>query len=161
VTAVSDVQPPTQGPSKGAASVGGQLPTPERVVLDEGTTLAMRREAMALVVEVTGLADGSWADSLALELLAVGPDTKMVIDISQATLVNPASLCEVIEELIAAGSDPHRICLVCERLSAVVLLRRYGATEQVAVFGSTSDALQAAVLEAEGFGAGWAPTDLH
>lgn len=160
MSAVSDLQP-TSGPhpAVGATPPGEALPVPERVVLDQGTTLAMRRDPLALVVEVSGLADGSWADSLALELLAAGPDVRMVIDISQATLLNPASLCEVVEEVVAAGSDPHRVCLVCERLSALVLLRRYGATEQVAVFGSASDALQALVMEAEGFGSGWAPTE--
>lgn len=135
------------------------LPIPQRVVLDESTTLALRREAGALVVEVTGWADGSWADSLALELLALGPEERLVIDISQATLVNPASLCEVLDELIAAGDDPHRVCVVCERLSAQVLLRRYGATEQVAVFNSARDALQAALHHADGYGEGWRPRE--
>ncbi|QGG95582.1 hypothetical protein [Actinomarinicola tropica] len=134
------------------------LPIPERVVLDDGATIALHTDDCgATIVEVSGLAAGPWADALALELLALGPDVRLVIDLRGATLVNPAGLCEVLDELVAAGDDPHRLCLVCDRLSALVLLRRHGATEQVAVFASPSDALQAVLLEEEGYGDGWAP----
>lgn len=154
MTAVSDLTP-ASGPDP-----VGALPIPDRVVLDDGATLALHHDPdlQAVVVEVSGLAAGDWADSLALELLALGPDLRLVIDVSPATLVNPASLCGALDELIAAGADPHRICLVCERLSALVLLRRYGATEQVAVFGSSRDAIQALVMHGEGYGPGWAPS---
>jgi hypothetical protein len=153
VTAMSDL------PLSGGGELGG-LPIPDRVVLDEGTTLALHRipEIDAVVVEVSGLAAGSWADSLALELLALGPELRLVIDVCDATLVNPSGLCEVLDEVISAGSDPHRVCVVCERLSAVVLLRRYGATEQVAIFGSAQDAVQAVLHHEEGYGVGWAPS---
>jgi hypothetical protein len=61
----------------------------------------------------------------------------------------------------AAGEDPDRVCIVCERLSTQVLLRRYGATEQAAVFGTVEDALQAALLQEEGYGDGWRPRPTH
>ncbi|MBK5224660.1 MAG: anti-sigma factor antagonist [Acidimicrobiia bacterium] len=133
--------------------------SPERIMLDDGVTVVVRPTGGILVVELSGIADGSWVDSLVLELLARGDHERMVIDLNGVTVVNPSSLCQVIDELIAASSDPHRICLVCERLSAVVLLRRCGASEMVAIFGSTSDAIQAAVHHAAGYGAGWEPLD--
>lgn len=151
----------TTGPATrpaGGDDVVDPRPIPDRVVLDDGATLALRTDDCgATIVEVSGLAVGAWADAMALELLALGPDRRFVIDLCGATLVNPTSLSEVLDELIAAGDDPHRVCLVCDRLSALVLLRRYGATDQVAVFGTTNDALQAALLADEGYGAGWAP----
>lgn len=154
MTAVSDLHPTSE-----PEPVGG-LPIPDRVVLDDGATLALHHDADlgVVVVEVSGLAAGDWADSLALELLALGPDLRLVVDVSPATLVDPASLCAALDTVLAAGSDPHRVCLVCERLSALVLLRRYGATEQVAVFGSSRDAIQALVMHIEGYGPGWAPS---
>lgn len=147
------------GREPGLGAAQSRLPTPDRIVLDDGATLSLRAdECGATVVEVSGLAGGAWADALALELLALGPDARLVIDVRVATLLNPVGLCEVLDELIAAGDDPHRICLVCDRLSALVLLRRYGATEQVAIFANPNDALQAALLEQDGYGDGWAPT---
>jgi hypothetical protein len=127
------------------------------MVLGDGVTMAVRQEGLAVVVEVSGLADAAWAVQLAAEVGCLAPDDRLVIDLSDAVLVSPASLCDVIDAVVAAGDDPDRVCLVCERLSTQVLLRRYGATEQAAVFASANDALQAAVLQDEGYGDGWSP----
>lgn len=130
---------------------------PARIVLGDGVTMSFRRERLAVVVEVSGLADAGWAVQLGTELECLQPDDRLVIDLSDAVLVSPASLCELIDQVVAAGDDPDRVCLVCERLSTHVLLRRYGATEQAAIFATVSDALQAAILEVEGYGDGWSP----
>jgi anti-anti-sigma regulatory factor len=130
---------------------------PTRIVLSDGASVAIRTEQLAVVVEVSGLADATLAVTLARELSVLEPDDRVVVDLSDAVLVGPAALCDLIDEVVAAGEDPDRICLVCERLSTQVLLRRYGATEQAAVFGTVNDALQALVMKAEGYGGGWAP----
>lgn len=132
-----------------------------RIVLGDGVTTCLRREMLAVVVEVSGLADAAWSAQLAEELSCLEPDDRVVIDLSDAVLVSPAHLCELIDDVVAAGEDPDRVCLVCERLSTQVLLRRYGATEQSAVFASVNDALQAAILQGEGYGEGWSPRVSH
>lgn len=138
----------------------GAWPIPDRVVLDEGTTLALRHrpEIGAVVVEVSGLAAGEWADSLALELLALDPGLALVVDVCGATLVNASGLALVVDAVVAAGTDPHRVCLVCERISSVVLLRRSGATDHVALFGSVDDAVECRRRELAGVGPGWRPS---
>jgi len=130
---------------------------PTRIVLSDGASVAIRTEQLAVVVEVSGLADATCAVTLARELSALEPQDRVIVDLSDAVLVSPAALCDLIDEVIATGDDPDRICLVCERLSTHVLLRRYGATEQAAVFGTVSDALQALMMQVDGYGAGWAP----
>lgn len=134
---------------------------PARIVLGDGVSTAIRLEPMAIVVEVSGMADAAWAAQLASELEQLEPDRRVVVDLGDAVLVSPTGLCELIDRVIAAGEDPDRVCVVCERLSTQVLLRRYGATEQAAVFGSVNDALQAAVLAVEGYGDGWTPHPTH
>jgi anti-anti-sigma regulatory factor len=130
---------------------------PTRIVLSDGASVAIRTEELAVVVEVSGLADATLAATLARELSFLEAEDRVIVDLTDAVLVGPAALCDLIDEVVATGEDPDRICLVCERLSTQVLLRRYGATEQAAVFGTVNDALQALMMQVEGYGAGWAP----
>lgn len=132
-------------------------PPPARIVLGDGVSMSIRVDPIAVVVEVSGMADAAWAAQLAAELEDLDPDRRVVLDLGDAVLVSPTGLCELLDRVIAAGEDPDRVCVVCERLSTQVLLRRYGATEQAAVFGSVNDALQAALLAREGYGDGWTP----
>lgn len=135
--------------------------TPARIVLGDGATMAFRDAELAVVVEVSGLADATVTAQLSAELAGLEPDVRVVIDLSDAVLVGPAALCDLLDEVVAAGEDPDRACVVCERLSTQVLLRRYGATEQAAVFSTVNDALQALLLQREGYGSGWAPGHAH
>ena len=134
---------------------------PGRIVLVDGATLAIRRDDLAIIVEVSGLADARVTAQLAAELARLDCEDRVVLDLSDAVLVGPAALCDLLDEVVAAGEDPDRVCLVCERLSTQVLLRRYGATEQAAVFGTVKDALQALLLHDEGYGSGWTPVQSH
>jgi hypothetical protein len=134
---------------------------PSRIVLGDGATMSFRQVDLAIVVEVSGLADATVTAQLAAELVGLEPDVRVVVDLSDAVLVGPAALCDLLDEVVAAGEDPDRVCVVCERLSTQVLLRRYGATEQAAVFSTVNDALQALVLKNEGYGSGWAPGHAH
>ena len=132
-----------------------------RIVLGEGVTMTIRDAELAVVVVVEGIADATVATLVADELCGLRADARMVLDLTDAVLVAPSALCDLIDEVDAAGDDPDRVCIVCERLSTQVLLRRYGATEQAAVFGSVEDALQAALLHEEGYGDGWRPGPTH
>lgn len=134
---------------------------PERIVLGEGANTVVRRDDLAAIVSVSGLADATLVAQLSAELVRIDPASRIVLDLSDAVLVAPAALCDLLDEVVAAGEDPDRICVVCERLSTQVLLRRYGATEQAAVFATVNDALQSLLLLAEGYGSGWAPGHAH
>jgi hypothetical protein len=82
-------------------------------------------------VHVTGLVDGGWARRIA-EVLRRAPGP-VLIDLTDAILVSRSPLSDVLRKAVASGRDLSQVSIVCPRVSAMMLLRRWGITEFIAV----------------------------
>jgi hypothetical protein len=81
----------------------------------------------------------------------------VIIDLSQTTLVSAAPVVGLTGWVLGASHQPAQCCVVCPRVTARALLRRWHVTRCVAIFGSVGDALQARRFADDGDGAGWHP----
>ena len=81
----------------------------------------------------------------------------VIVNLSQITLVSAAPVMGLAAWVLGASHQPDRCCVVCPRLTARALLRKWHVTRCVATFGSVADALQARRFADAGYGAGWHP----
>ena len=82
----------------------------------------------------------------------------VIIDLSQTTLVSAAPVVGLTGWVLGASHQPDdQCCVVCPRVTARALLRKWHVTRCVAIFGSVGDALQARRFADDGYGAGWHP----
>lgn len=86
-------------------------------------------------------------------LLAAQPEVAILVDLSDCVLDDIAVVLLAAPAMWSAASE--QLCVVCSRMTGRLLLARVGLTERVALFGRREDALQARVLHAAGYGAGW------
>ena len=89
------------------------------------------------VIRVTGLVDIGWARRIADVLSrSSGP---VQIDLSDAILVSRSPLAEVLRKAVASGQDLTQVSIVCPRVSAMMLLRRWGISDWIAVNPTADD----------------------
>lgn len=89
------------------------------------------------VVSVTGLVDERWERRIA-EALAHAAGEPLVIDLSDAILVSRSPLARALHSVGTADELAH-VSVICPRISAAMLLRRWRVTELVRVYASVQD----------------------
>lgn len=87
-------------------------------------------------------------------------DHRLVADVRPTIL--DLSRCLATDTTAMASLDPARwgrtaadICIASSRLTAHRLLRRVGVHRRLSIFVHVNDAIQATVLERDGYGMGW------
>lgn len=104
-----------------------------------------------LVLRPQGGLDRSVVETL--EQMIVSADSAVLVDLNDCIIVDPHVL-DVADRQRRFGSE-HEICLTCRRLSARRLLARTRALADVPMFRSVQDALQARLMQRQGYGSGW------
>lgn len=77
------------------------------------------------VVTVAGTVDAEPMTRLVDMLAAQYSDGDVVVDLSQVVMTNPAAICALVARL-SVWADTARLRIVCSRLTARRLLRRWG-----------------------------------
>jgi anti-anti-sigma regulatory factor len=95
--------------------------------------------------------------ALAEELERLVTDRSVIVDLSGVTLVSAAPVVGLAGWVVGASRQPDQCCVVCSRPTARALLRSWGITRCLVVFGSIGDALQARRFAHDGYGSGWSP----
>lgn len=108
------------------------------------------------VVRATGLIDHRWVADLVYETSGLRPGTRVIIDLSDGILVSQQPMEAALAIAGGATGDSDAVCVICSRVSGLMLLRRWGIARTTAVFTTVHDALQAELLRRDGFGNGWA-----
>jgi hypothetical protein len=90
-------------------------------------------EVARRVLHVTGLVDDRWA-TLVADAVADPRHDELVVDLSDAILVSRSPLSGALQEVIRSGGDLSAVAFVCPRISATMLLKRWGITDHVAVY---------------------------
>ncbi|HEX9681730.1 MAG TPA: hypothetical protein VGA13_01490 [Acidimicrobiales bacterium] len=117
--------------------------------------VAHHRENGVAVVEVSGALDRPSLDDLTTVVCGLGASCEhVVVDLDLATIIDARTTLRSVVRLALDDTTP-KVCLVCGRVTARILLDRAGVSAVVPVFQSVGDALQAVVMEREGFGRGW------
>lgn len=103
--------------------------------------------------------DGGLDVDLAVEVgqalrTALAGATGVIIDLDDVTLLDPDAI-EVLVRDIATVVPDAAVCFSASRLSARLVLGRWGVAHAYAVFGSVADALQTRLLADDGYGPGW------
>jgi hypothetical protein len=92
------------------------------------------------VVKVTGLVDAGWARRIGEVLArARGP---VRIDLSEAILVSRSPLAEVLRKVVSSGRDLSQVSILSPRVTATMLLRRWGIADWITVNPADPDAGQ-------------------
>jgi hypothetical protein len=110
-----------------------------------------------IVVTPVGTLPDPLPAGLVEQLEASIPARPVIIDLSQTTLVSAAPVVGLTGWVLGASHQPDQCCVVCPRVTARALLRKWHVTRCVAIFGSVGDALQARRFADDGYGAGWHP----
>lgn len=125
----------------------------ESVSREEARPEGIHREVVddVLVLSPQGGLDAAVVDELSSAVRAA--TSPVLIDLNDCIVVDPHLLrsSRLRRELRAARD----VCIACRRLTARRLLARTSVLEHVAVFQSVQDALQARVLQRDGYGSGW------
>lgn len=107
------------------------------------------------VVAVDGGLDEVLARRVAHEISGECEGTRgIIVDLDTATLLDPSGV-RVLLSAVADEAGGAPVCLATSRLSARLVLARWGIAETTALFASAADALQALVLADDGYGEGW------
>lgn len=95
------------------------------------------------VFTATGLVDDSFARSLSRAVRAVEPQAA-VLDLSDAVIVSRRPLSRALRAALRPGrpGTPSAVSVVCPRLSAVALLRKWGLLGAVSLHLTLDEALQ-------------------
>jgi len=121
-----------------------------------GIEVSLRDRSEALEVILHGVADDALLSELGGAVRAVvGPERTTVLNLDGLTLVNPEALRALVEALV--GDDQakgSRVCLVCKRLTARGLLRRWKVTPDLAIYATLDSALAEAGRLRSGYGEG-------
>ena len=164
MTLTERTQPPTQPeqslvgtrPGDGADDpVTGPMPA---LALHDGRLQVHTRRDVTIVTLDGGLDEAfamEVAPTIAGHLAGV---EAVVLDVDQVTLLDQAGF-EILAEAFGRATAGIDCCIVASRLSGRMVLERWGATHDHAVFTSVADALQARAFAANGYGDGWRPGD--
>lgn len=109
---------------------------------ESGVVDIRRYPAGLAVVVLRRLEDDAVLARLAEELRSVRLPERLVIDLSEVTLLNPAVVDVLASSLRGSGHPDRRLCVVCARLTGRRLLREWFG-DGLEVFRSTGDALKA------------------
>lgn len=153
------VQPSDPGLVGTRAGAGADDPVtgPLPAVVLHGGRMQVHNDRDVTVVTLDGGLDESLARDLAptVDGMLAGA-TAVVLDVDQVTLLDQAGF-DVLAEAVGRATAGLDCCIVASRLSARMVLERWGVNELHAVFTSVADALQARAFQANGYGAGWQP----
>lgn len=102
--------------------------------------------------------DGGLDDALARRVAPLLTDLlaeaeAVIVDLDQTTLLDHSALDVLVGVL--ATVEPGRRCIVTGRLSSRLVLDRWGLPDDLVVFTSVADALQARTFVESGYGTGW------
>ena len=133
----------------------GPVTTEHPVLTVADGRVHVREVRGATVVRLDGGLDDAFAAEVQEAIVAAtaGADA-VIVDLDRVTLLEPEALGAVLRH--AGGPDAAR-CVVAPRLSGRMVLDRWGASGEHAVFTSIADALQARTFAADGYGRGWSP----
>ena len=121
--------------------------TPSPVAVQGITT---RHVEGVLVLSPQGGLDAASAG--ALDRLLSEATVPVVVDLNDCIVVDPHLLRGEQQRLFDGARE---LCVTCRRLSARRLLARTAALDDVVVFQSVQDALQARAMQRAGYGSGW------
>jgi anti-anti-sigma regulatory factor len=132
-------------------------PMPAIELRDGHVRVHVRRDVT--IVTLDGGLDDALADAVCPVLGGVLAGAgAVVLDLDQVTLLGEGPCQRLLQAFEAATAGLDR-CVVASRLSGRMVLERWGVTAHHGVFTSVADALQARAFLANGYGAGWQPTD--
>ncbi len=107
----------------------------------------MRQHAVGVaIVVLQGLEDAEVLASAAGELRSLALPERVVVDLSEVTLVDPDVVKVLASTLLGMSEQGRQLFLVCRRLSGRHLLREW-AGDTIQVFRNTVDALRTLVLQ--------------
>ena len=106
-----------------------------------------------VIVTPTGALPDPLPEMLAEHLEKLIADRPVIVDLSGIIVVSAAPLVGLTGWVLAT-SLPDQSCVICARLSARALLRRWHINRCLTVFGSIGDALQARRYADNGYGTG-------
>lgn len=130
-------------PSEATAGTDGDRHGDVPAASAESSVVDVRQHpaGLALVV-LRRLEDDAVLCRAAEELRSVRLPDRLVVDLSEVTLLNPAVVDVLASSLLGPGHQDRRLCVVCARLTGRGLLRKWSG-DSLEVFRTTGDALKA------------------
>jgi len=83
----------------------------------------------------------------------------VIVDISDVILCDSATVRDLVA-LLTLDEDEASFCIVSRRVTSRAVVRKMGGTH-LPLFGSVGDAMEAKLLERDGYGPGWAQHTRH
>lgn len=113
-----------------------------------------------VVIALHGLGDRALVTDAIQKLPSLVLSDSVLVDLSGLTLVDPDVLKVLVTAVKEMTGGSGAFCLLCSRLTGRLLLSRSGVADNVPIFATVADALQAQVHHQEGYGEGWTqPTE--